>query len=317
MKRLASLGLALCLSCTAAHALDGSWQGSIERQEPGRIYLSLSHSGTSNMGLILSLDAISGLTADQMRSATETPVRFSLDREAGRVDFEGTFRAGKGSGRFLFVGKPDYFDAVRKLGVRTGASKDERLFSLAMLDVSTDYIRSMIAEGYEEPLEEYQTMRIFDVTPDHVRAMRALGFEHITAEELVASRIHGITPEFVREMNEEGLHLSFDELQAARIHGVTPEFRDEMAQLGYRVSFNQLTAFRIHGVTPGWIAELKKLGYDHVDADDLVSTRIFGVTPEFIRSVEDAGFRDLPLSDLISMRVHGVDAGDLARRRSM
>jgi hypothetical protein len=317
MKRLASLALALCLSGTAAQALEGSWVGSIEKAEPSRIYLSLSHSGTSNMGAVFSIGAFTGLSADQMRSTTETPVRFSLDREAGRVDFEGTFRVGKGSGRFTFVSKPDYLESVRKLGVRSGASNDERLFALAMVDVSIDYIRSMIAEGYQEPLDEYQTMRIFDVTPEHIRAMREVGFERITAEELVASRIHGITPEFVREMKEEGLQLSFDELQSARIHGVTPEFRDEMAKLGYRVSFDQLTAFRIHGVTPGWISELKKLGYDHVDADDLVSTRIFGVTPEFIRSVAAAGFRDLPMSELISMRVHGLDADDLARRHAM
>jgi hypothetical protein len=289
MKRLAPIALAVCLSGTAAQALEGSWVGSIEKAEPSRVYLSLSHSGTSNMGTVFSIDAFTGLSADAMRSTTETPVRFSLDREAGRVDFEGTFRAGKGSGRFTFVGKPDYLESVRKLGVRSGASKEERLFALTMLDVSIDYIRSMIAEGYEEPLDEYQTMRIFDVTPEHIRAMRAVGFESITAEELVASRIHGITP----------------------------AFRDEMAKLGYRVSFDQLTAFRIHGVTPGWIAELKKLGYDHVDADDLVSTRIFGVTPEFIRSVAAAGFRDLPMSELISMRVHGLDADDLARRHAM
>jgi len=320
MKRLAAIALATCVGSTAAHALEGTWTATIEGNGPERIHLGLRYGRTSSMATTYRMDALTGLAADQIHAATSTPVRFALEREAGRVDFDGSFREGKGAGHFTFLASAGYLESVRELGVDVtrkdpSGTGDERLIVLALLDVSTDYIRSMIAEGYRVPLDDFQTMRIFDVTPTYVRAMRALGFEGISADELVSTRVHGITPEFIREVRESGWDLSLDELLQARIHGVTPQFRAEMEKLGYRLSFDDLTSFRIHGVTPEWIGELRQLGYDDLDADELVSTRIFQVTPEFIRSVEAAGYRDLPMRELISMRVQGLDADDLARER--
>ncbi len=293
MKYLTAIALVTCIGSTTAHAVEGKWKASTEEHRPDRIYLGLTYGRTSNMGTMYATSAFTGLTAGQIHAETSTPVRFTLEREAGRVSFEGSFRAGRGAGQFTFEPSAGYLDAVRKLGVdvssreRTQAQDEQRLV-LALLDVSTDYIRSMIAEGYRVSLDEFQTMRIFDVTP-----------------------------EYVREMRESDWDLSLDELVQSRIHGVTPEFRAEMEKLGYRLSFADLTAFRIHGVTPAWIDQLRKLGYDDLDAGELVSTRIFQVTPEFIQSVAAAGYRDLPMSDLISMRVQGLDAGDLARRRAL
>jgi hypothetical protein len=322
MTRLAPIALIVCLCATAAHAVDGKWKASTEDDRPERIYLGLDYGRTSNMGTMYATSAFTGLTADQIHAETSTPVRFTLEREAGRVSFEGSFRAGRGAGHFTFEPSAGYLDAVRKLGVDVSSRErspvqDERLLALVLLDVSTDYIRSMIAEGYRVPLDEFQTMRIFDVTPSYVQAMRALGYDEITADELVSTRIHGVTPDYVREVRESKWDLSLDELVQSRIHGVTPQFRAEMEKLGYRLSFDDLTAFRIHGVTPEWIDQLRKLGYDHLEADDLVSTRIFQVTPEFIRSVAAAGYRDLPMSDLISMRVQGLDVEDLPPRRAL
>jgi hypothetical protein len=294
--------------------------------EPDRVHLDVSSTGTQNVGMTVAIAALAGLSADQVHAVTETPVRFTLDREAGRVEFEGSFRAARGKGHFTFVSKPEYFEALRKLGIEDSESDrkrgrsesiDERLLAFTLLDLSTDYIRSMLAEGYRESLDQYLALRIFDVTPDHIHAMQELRSGKITADELVASRVHGVTPDFVREMREAGWDLSFDELVQARIHGVTPELLEQMSELGYRVSFDQLTAFRVHGVTPEWIAELRELGYEHLDADELISTRIFGITAEFIRSVEAAGYSNVPMSKLISMRIHGIDADDPSRRREM
>ena len=325
MTRSAPLALVLCLCSPAAAALDGTWRSSSQMIGPDRVHLDVSFAGTQNTGTTFAMDALAGLSAEQVHAVTETPVRFTLDREAGRVEFEGSFRAAKGKGRFTFVGKPEYFESLRKLGIEDSApdrrdgseSIDERLLAFTLLDLSTDYIRSMLAEGYRESLDQYLALRIFDVTPEHTRAMQELGSRKPTADELVASRVHGVTPDFVREMHEAGWDLSFDELVQARIHGVTPELCKEMAQLGYHLSFEELTAFRIHGVTPDWIAELRELGYEHLDAGELVSTRIFGVTAEFIRKVGAAGYGYLPMSELISMRIQGIDADDLARRSEM
>ena len=293
MKRLAALALITCLGPTAAQALEGTWTAASEAEKTGRLYLALRYGRTSNMGTTYATEALAGLRADQIFAETSTPVRFALEREAGRVSFDGSFRDGRGAGLFAFEPKAGYLDSVRQLGVDVsdrGRSEDtdERLLVLALLDVSTDYMRGMIAEGYRVSLAEFEQTRIFDVTPAYIRAMR-----------------------------EGGWDLSLDELLQSRIHGVTPEFRAEMDKLGYPLPFDDLVAFRIHGVTASWIGELRSLGYDDLGADDLVSTRIFQVTPEFIRRVFAAGYRDIPMSDLISMRVQGLDAADLERRRGL
>lgn len=334
MRRIVPMAFVAGLWAGAAFAVEGTWTAKVDAKRADRIYLALTYGRNNNTGFAYDLSALTGLAAGAVRAGTSTPVSFVFDREAGRVIFEGSFENGEGSGHFTFEPNASYLDKVRALGVEV--TGDERLLDLALIDVSTGYIRSMIAEGYEVTLEEYQSMRLFDVTPTHVREMRSLGFDHISASELVATRIHGVTPEYVREMRVEGRDLSLSELQSARIHGVTPEFRDEMAKLGYRLSLQKLTAFRIHGVTPEWVAEQRKLGYDELSADDLVSMRIFnvtpefgeemaklgyrlsvdkltafrihGVTPEWIEELKKLGYGDLSADDLISIKIHGLDA---------
>lgn len=324
MRNLVTTVLIAGLWAGAAEAVEGTWKGRAVEGRSREVYLGLTYARTSNMGTNYDLRALTGLDTGAINATSSTPVTFSLQREAGRVVFEGSFREGKGSGVFTFEPDRGYFDRIRALGVDTSRRKysggprstDEDLLFLALNDVSTDYIRGMIAEGYELTLGEYQNMRIFAVTPDYIREMRSI-FGTLSSEELVNTRIHGVTPDYVREMRAAGWDLSLREYQNARIFDVTPEFREEMSRLGYRLSLRKLTDFRIHGVTPEWIAELKSLGYDRLSAEDLVSTRIFQVTPEFIKSVEDAGYRNLPMRELISMRVHGVSPRDLSRKRAI
>ena len=318
MKRILTLTLAVCLLATTAYAdLEGAWTAAADEKRPDRMYVNITRGRNHNMGTTMRLSDFALLTRAQIDATTMTPVRFEMRREAGTSVFEGTFRKGKGAGQFTFTANRGYIAAVKALGVpfdlsgkrhRRDWSEEEELFTLALHDVSTSFIKSMQAIGFKESLEKYLEMRIFDITPEYVREMRALGFTKLDSDELVSTKIHKVTPDYVRKMRAAGWDLSLDELQSSAIHGATPEFAAEMRKLGYNLNFDDLVSFRIHRVTAEFIHEIAELGYKNVSADDLVSMRIHRVTPEFIRELKAAGYSKVPVEKLVNMRIHKIDA---------
>jgi hypothetical protein len=306
------LAVALLPITGTAHAeIRGAWTANPANGRSVQLELSLKHD-RSHLGQSIDLGALSGLSTAQLASTVSVPVAFSLRREAGTITFEGSLRHGSGGGSFAFAADPSYLATLGGLGVslergkRHGESDEEQLLALAMLDVSTDFIRSMRAAGYDESLDDYLAMRIFKVTPELAADYRRLGMSP-SADDLVAGQIHGVSPAYVEQMRAlVGRDVSFDDLVGSRIHGATPEFIAQMRGLGCTSSdLDDYVAFRIHGVTPRFIEELAGLGYRDLDADDLVAFRIHGVTAEFIRDVQARGYRDVSADDLVGMRIHG------------
>ena len=246
-----------------------------------------------------------GLTADQM-SAGASSVSFALERDAGRFSFDGTFRRGEGAGHFTFTPRPEFVAAMRGLGY---ALDDEKLYSMAVLDVSREFVRQLDALGYSRlALDDLLSLRIHGADPTFIREVKDLGYNHLPVDDLVSLRIHGATPDFIRQMQSLGRsRLSAEDLVSLRIHGASPDFVRQLRELGYeRVSAEELVSMRIHGVSPEFVKELKSLGYDHVAVEDLVSMRIHGVSPEFVRHVQ-ASRGPVTIENLVEMRIHGQE----------
>lgn len=254
------------------------------------------------------------LTDAQINASTETPVHFALNRDAGVIDFNGSFENGEGVGRFVFTPNPQYVATLKSLGVSTdGTLDDDDLFSMAMFDIGTAFIRDMQSLGYKENLETYKRFKIHGVTTDFVREVRSLGFDNLSAEDLVRFRIHGVSPDFIRGMRGSGFNPTAEDLVRFRIHGADPEYVRAMRDLGVGgVNAESVVRMRIHGVTTDFVRELRDLGYTDVPSDDLVRMRIHGVTAEFIRDLAKAGYHGVPIDKLVQMRIHGIDASMLA-----
>jgi hypothetical protein len=187
--------------------------------------------------------------------------RFALRRDAGTIDFEGSFRRGRGVGTYRFTPNPDYLAGMRRLGY--GRIDDDDLFRLTAHDVSRTFVTSVQKEGYKDvSLDDLVRMRIHGATPDYVAEMRAAGISGLSVEELIRTRIHGATPRFIQDVKNAGYErLSVEELVRMRIHGVTPEFIKDIRGLGYSdLTLDDYVRMRIHGVTPQFIRELKDLG---------------------------------------------------------
>jgi len=294
----------LALLFAASVTLHGTWSAVVSGD---RVHLNMVRDD-SNWGTTYPRSDFA-LSDSDVNSATEKPVAFALKRDAGTIDFTGTFQNGEGVGRFNFTPNPEFAATLRSLGVNSEEPlDDEQLFRLAMHGITTAFIRDMQSLGYHENLDTYIRFRIHGVTPEFIRDMNQLGYKP-DAEDAVRFRIHGVTPQFVRDMRDAGYSsVPAEELVRFRIHGVSPQFVRDLRDLGYTsLSSDDLVRFRIHGVSPEFVRELRDLGYSSVSADDLVRFRIHGVTADFIRELATAGYHNIPPDKLVQMKIRGLD----------
>jgi hypothetical protein len=313
IRRILATGL-LAAAPLVAHAdlrpLTGSWTASVDEQVADKLEFSMRTNRHENNGTRYRIDDFTGLSAEQVNSRSAVDVRFEMRREAGTIAYEGSFRHGLGAGTFTFDPSEDYPKTLDRLGVALGSRDRDpvhELFTLAIFDVSSSFIRSMQQIGYDVSLEKYIAFRIFSVDPAYVRDMASVGFDHLSADKLVETRIHGATPDYIRDMRRHGEDLPLDKYIEARIFQITPEFAAEMGRAGYpNLDRDDLLQFKIHGVTTAFIDDLKQLGYTRIPAQKLVEMRIHGVTPEFIRRVDAAGYKHVPIDKLVQMRIFDI-----------
>ena len=289
----------------AAEARTGDWTIS-KSDEPGKVEFSLiehHHGGTSSHQSDWPVSSFKGV---DFSKAGRQDVRFTITRDAGKIDCEGFLNDGEGAGIFHFQADPNYAREMQPLGF---SIDDEKQFSMAVQDVSLEFARQMKNEHLTNlDADKLLSFRIFRVDSAFIEALRAEGLKISDSDKLVAFRIHGVTPEMVRSLHQAGYSPDEDTLIAMRIHGATPEWVAELKKRGYdHVDLEKLIAFRIHGVSPEFIGKLQSLGYSHPDPDELIAMRIHNVTPEYIADMRSRGMRDLSIDQLVNMRIHGID----------
>jgi hypothetical protein len=233
-------------------------------------------------------------------------VRFTISRDAGKIECEGFLDNSEGAGIFHFQPDPNYAGEMGKLGFQVD---EEKQYGMAVQDVSLEFARQMKNEHLTNlDADKLTAFRIFGVDSAFIHDLRAAGLKADDCDKLVAFRIHGVTPQMAASLRQAGYSPDEDTLIAMRIHGATPEWMEALKRRGYEhVELEQLIAFRIHGVSPEFIERLQNLGYKHAEPEQLVAMRIHNVTPEYISEMRSRGLKDLSVDQLVSMRIHGID----------
>jgi len=169
---------------------------------------------------------------------------------------------------------------------------------------SGSYIDGMKAAGLGDlTVDQLIAMKIHNITPEYVRGLRDQGL-HPDADDLVAMRIHGVTAEYVHDVRGLGLNPDQDQLVAMKIHGIDADYVRGMNEAGIHADVDELVALKIHGATPGEVRSLREQGLQP-DADNLVAMRIHSVTPEYVQDIRALGLKPT-VDDLVSMRIHDV-----------
>jgi hypothetical protein len=314
MRALRTLGYLLFASCIflgvvvsnhAAESRGGDW--TIRKSEtPGKVEFSLIERRLHGTSDHQSEWPASSFTGVDFSKAGRQDVRFTIVRDAGKIDCEGFLDNGEGAGIFHFQPDAGYPHQMEGMGFPVD---EEKQYSMAVQDVSLEFARQMKGEHLSDlDTDKLIAFRIFDVNATFIEELRAAGLKISDSDKLVAFRIHGVTPEMVKTLHAMGYMPDEDKLIAMRIHGATPEWMGELKQRGYEhMDLDELIAFRIHGVSPEFIDKVQGLGYKHPEPNELIAMRIHNVTPEYIAGLRGRGMQNLSIEQMVSLRIHGID----------
>src|ERR1044071_9785668 len=175
-------------SVTAQNTTSGEWTASLSSKD-NKLQLNLErrNKGHRNqMGQTYEFSELQGLTREQVQNGG--PVSFSLVREAGRIDMEGSFQNGKGSGTFRFTGNLSFVSAMKSRGFdfeQSSKSDDDdrdsedRLFAATALNVTTALADDLNSAGFMGlRTEDLFKAAIFKINSQFMREMKASGFQN-------------------------------------------------------------------------------------------------------------------------------------------
>jgi len=172
------------------------------------------------------------------------------------------------------------------------------------------YVDGLKSAGLNDlTVDQLISLKIQGVTPEYVKQLHDLGL-HPDADELVGMKVQGITPEYVREIRAAtGQSLGVDDLIGLKVQGVTPEYIKQLHDLGLKTDADDVIGMKVQGITPEYVREMRSLGLK-VDSDELIGMKVQGINPEYVKSIQALGLHP-DADELIGMKVQGVDANYL------
>jgi hypothetical protein len=281
---LAALGLVALVttySVIAQAPITGDWTASVKDSDKLNLHFDrhTTKGHRNQMGQTFDFADLQGLSREQAVSGG--PVRFSLQREAGRIDCEGTFENRKGTGTFTFTPNQSFVEAMKARGFDFSTTPDDtnvedRLFAATTLNVTTALADDLASVGFGKlQIDDLFKAAIFKIDSNFMHEMKASGFPNMTMEDLVKARIFKIDAGFVSQVTQMG----FD-----------------------KEPFESLVKMRIFKVTPEFITEVRNEGLTNLSVEDMVKMRIFKIDSEFIRQAKAQGV-PLEVEKLVQKRL--------------
>jgi hypothetical protein len=176
------------------------------------------------------------------------------------------------------------------------------------------YLDAMEAAGFKNlDVDEIIAMKVQGVTPEYIKAIHDLGLQP-TADEIVGMRVQDITPEYIRDMRTVAQNLSIDDLIGMKVQGVSLQYVREMRELGMQPGADEIVGMKVQGVTPEYVKELRATGINP-DVDEIVGMKVQGVTAEYVKTLQSAGFKNLSCDDVIGAKVMGINSEFIEKAR--
>lgn len=171
-----------------------------------------------------------------------------------------------------------------------------------------------IGAGGKLSVNDLIALRVHSITPAYVNTMREI-FPGLKLGEVAGMKAVGVTPDFIRAMRVAGLEVkTARDATSLSAVGVTAEYVQQLRSAGFEVkSARDATGMRAVGVTPEYVQQMRSAGFTVKTARDAQSLRAVGVTPEWLRELRAAGVEIKTAHDASSLRAVGVTAAFVKR----
>lgn len=218
-----------------------------------------------------------GLDLAGFRSSGTRPLRFSLIREAGRLDCAGSGGGSYASGTCSLTPNPAFTQLLVSRGI--GRPTREQAFGLVALNVRRELIEAVARAHYPTPtIDDLEGMTAVGVSGDYIAGLAGAGYRPHTIHNLVEFRALGITPEWI----------------------------GSFARAGYgNLPASELVQLKAMNISPAFIAGYERLGYRNLSASTLVQLKALDITPEFVRAHVDHNRPLPPASELVQLKLFG------------
>jgi hypothetical protein len=285
--------------------ITGEWRIEFNRKNPEEVQLTMTlgtGSKTNNWGNSIAISELQGLSREQaMNSAMDVTLR--LVRDAGTFELVGSFRDGKGSGRFTLTPDEGFFAALASRGYTN--LTDSNVFSAAISGLKIASIDELKAAGYDQlTFNKLIEAALFNVNSALIADLRAAGFDGLPFNKLVEARIFKVDSAFASQVEAQGFgKLPFNKLVEMRVHKITPEYVNEIRQMGFSdLTLNRLVELKIFKVTPEFVNDVRAAGFASVTPQQLVNLRIFKIDTDYIRQAK-AQNPNVTVEGLVEMRI--------------
>ncbi len=222
---------------------------------------------------------LAALEADHLAAGYSGPLRFTLNRDAGTLTFNGAARDGVVEGSYTFAGSSRFAEALVRRGYARPTERER--FTLALTGVGFALLDEIDAQGYVHP-----------TTADLVRmGTRGVDLAYLRMMAPIADQIGAVS-----------------RLTRLRDHGVDLDYVAELERLGYaNISAEQLMRLRDRGIDSAFVAEFRRVGYDRLTLEELITLKDHGVTAAFAAQARASATTSKPSADeLVRAKERGV-----------
>lgn len=236
--------LALCSAAAAigrpepgtAEISDIEWtvQGSQKQNGVPTLQIRHSRKGFNSSFSIDTAEPELAKVRTALGAAAGGSVAFTISREPGVLACRGVlWERDRGGGECRFTGRSSFIAALRQRGLEL--ERDADLLAMTLFDADLALIDGLSRQGLA-PLSVGDIIgaAALGVTPAYVASLQSAGLKLASIEDVIACRALGIDDAYVRGIAAAGYRLDAQQIVAMKATGITPDYAEKMNRAARR-----------------------------------------------------------------------------------